>query len=146
MLRAFAADPLITLVISNGEMIDASGQSLSQPLHASEHFFPGLVANLIKNRYQGSTMAFRREILEAALPFPDGIPMHDSWIGLVNAVIGRTVYLPDRLVFYRQHECNLTSRNHGTFSRMIGQRWVLAKNLLYRIGTLARVRRKLRRQ
>jgi glycosyltransferase involved in cell wall biosynthesis len=144
MMKAFAADPQVTLVLSNGELIDSNGQSMSQPLHGNGRFLPGVLPNLMKNRYQGSTMAFRREVLEAALPFPGGIPMHDSWIGLVNAVIGRTVYLPDRLVFYRRHQSNVTVGRHGPVGRMFAQRLSLAKNLICRMGALARVRWNLR--
>ncbi len=144
MMKAFAADPRVTLVLSNGELIDSDGLPLSQQLKGSGKFILGVLPNLIKNQYQGSTMAFRREILEAVLPFPNDIPMHDSWIGLVNAIIGRPVYLSDRLVFYRRHESNVTAGRHGTVKRMFAQRWALTINLIYRIGTLTRVRRKLR--
>jgi glycosyltransferase involved in cell wall biosynthesis len=144
MMRAFTADPRVTLVLSNGELIDSSGRPLSQQLNGGGRFRPGVLANLIKNRYQGSVMAFRKEILEAVLPFPDDIPMHDSWIGLVNAVIGRVAYLPDRLLFYRQHEINVTSRRYGTVVRIVAHRWASAKNLICRMGTMARVRSKLR--
>jgi glycosyltransferase involved in cell wall biosynthesis len=144
MMKAFAADPQVTLVLSNGELIDSNGRPLSRQLYGNGRFLPGVLPNLMKNRYQGSTMAFRREVLEAALPFPDGIPMHDSWIGLVNAVIGRTVYLPDRLVFYRRHQRNVTVGRHGSVGRMFAQRLSLAKNLICRMGALARVRRNLR--
>ena len=143
MMKAFTADPRVTLVLSNRELIDSNGRSLLQQLYGNSRFQPGVLSNLMKNRYQGSTMAFRREILEAVLPFPDGIPMHDSWIGLVNAVIGRAVYLPERLLFYRRHESNVTAGRHGTVKLMFAQRWALTKNLIYRIGTLVRVRRKL---
>jgi len=146
MMNAFAADPRVTLMLSNGELIDSNGRSLSQQLYGNGKFLPGVLPNIMRNRYQGSTMAFRREILEAVLPFPDGIPMHDSWIGLVNALIGRAAYLPDRLVFYRRHENNVTAGRHGTVERMFAQRWALAKNLICRIGTLLRVRIKLRQR
>ena len=42
-------------------------------------------------------MAMRRVVVEAALPFPQLIPMHDSWIGLVNCVVGRAKYLDEDL-------------------------------------------------
>jgi glycosyltransferase involved in cell wall biosynthesis len=146
MMKAFAADPRVTLVLSNGELIDSNGRSLSLQLYGNDRFPLGVLPNLIKNRYQGSTMAFRKEVLEAALPFPDGIPMHDSWIGLVNAVVGRAVYLPDRLVFYRRHHNNVTAGRHGAVKHMLAQRGALAKNLICRMGTLARLHKKLRQR
>jgi hypothetical protein len=49
-------------------------------------------------------MAFRRSLLKAALPFPDGIPMHDSWIGGL-ALVSRepVIFLNEKLVRYRRH-------------------------------------------
>jgi glycosyltransferase involved in cell wall biosynthesis len=144
MMKAFAADPKTTLVLSNGELIDADRRPLPGRLYKEGMFWSGVLANLVKNRYQGSTMAFRREILEAALPFPDGIPMHDSWIGLVNAVVGRTVYLPESLLFYRRHESNVTTGKRGTILRMASQRWRLGASLLFRLRTMFRVKQNLR--
>ncbi len=146
MQRAFTSDPRVTLVLSNGELIDSSGRPLSQELYGNGKFPPGVFSNLIKNRYQGSTMAFRRDILDAVLPFPSGIPMHDSWIGLVNTVIGRAVYLPEKLLYYRRHEGNVTSARHGSVLRMAGQRCRLVWSLMLRLGTMIRVKRRLREQ
>jgi glycosyltransferase involved in cell wall biosynthesis len=146
MMEAFATDPKTTLVLSNGILIDANGRLLSQRLYENDRFLSGILANLVKNRYQGSTMAFRREILSAVLPFPDGIPMHDSWIGMVNAIIGQTVYLPQLLLFYRRHNGNVTSLRHGPIFRMMSQRFRLAWSLMLRLKSIMRVKRSLNRQ
>jgi glycosyltransferase involved in cell wall biosynthesis len=144
MLRAFEGSPRTTLVLSNGELIDGRGFSLEESLHTRARLSLGVTANLIKNHYQGSTMAFRREILEAALPFPESIPMHDSWIGLVNAIVGRAVYLPQKLIYYRRHRDNATKREHGPLHRMAAQRWGLLTALISRTRALLRIRRALR--
>ena len=34
-------------------------------------------------------MAFKRSILDYAIPFPDNIPMHDQWIGLLSERVGK---------------------------------------------------------
>jgi len=146
VLRTFAADKAITLVISNGSLIDATGRSVGRELYNGDRIPLGFLSNLIKNRYQGSAMAFRREILEAALPFPARISMHDSWIGLVNAIVGRAEYIPAKLILYRQHENNVTARHHGPVHRMVVQRWRLAVGILARLGLLLRIRRDMRRQ
>jgi glycosyltransferase involved in cell wall biosynthesis len=143
-MEAFERSPATTLVMSNGDLIDDRGRMLEEALHASDRLPLGVVANVVRNRYQGSTMAFRREILAAALPFPSGVPMHDSWIGIVNAVVGRAVYLPQKLVSYRRHGGNVTSRQHGPIRRMAAQRWGLLKALVCRTGALLRMRRELR--
>jgi len=38
MMEAFAADPRVTLVLSNGELIDSDGMQLSQQLKGSGRF------------------------------------------------------------------------------------------------------------
>jgi glycosyltransferase involved in cell wall biosynthesis len=144
VLEVFDRDPDATLVLSNGELIDGQGQRLGETLQAGKSFSLGAVANLVRNRFQGSAMAFRREILAAVLPFPQRIPMHDSWIGIVNALVGKAVYLPQCLISYRRHEGNATSRSHGPIGLMIKQRWRLLRALAARSGELAGLRRSLR--
>jgi glycosyltransferase involved in cell wall biosynthesis len=145
-LARFAADPATTLVLGNGELIDAAGRSLAECLYSKGAVATGVLANLIKNRYQGSTMAFRREVVEVALPFPKGLPMHDSWIGLVNAIIGKAVYLDEPLLFYRRHGSNVTARKRGPATRMLAQRWTLAKELICRAGKLLHAKRDFKRK
>ncbi len=144
VLAVFENSPATTLVLTNAELIDGQGRPLGQMLHTGARPPLGAAANLLKNRYQGSTMAFRREILEAALPFPEGIPMHDSWIGMVNALVGRAAYLPQGLIYYRRHESNATSPKHGPIRRMIAQRWGLLRALVGRRKALAHTRARLR--
>ena len=143
VMRVFSSDPSVTLVLTNGEFLDASGHPMGRMMHPPGRVPLGAVANLIRNRYQGSAMAFRRELLEAVLPFPDGIPMHDSWIGIVNAIVGRAAYIPDKLMLYRQHDNSVTKRIHGPVHRMIAQRWSLIINILRRFGVLRRIRKRL---
>ncbi len=138
--------PMITMVISNGELIDAAGRSLNGRLYSNGSFATGVLANVIKNRYQGSTMALRREVAEVALPFPRGLPMHDSWIGLVNSIIGNLAYLDESLLFYRRHESTVTTPEHGSGMRMLAQRWNLMMGLVSRAGKLLHAKRELKRK
>lgn len=87
---------------------------------------------LWKNRMQGSCMAFRRSTLGCFLPFPDEIPMHDSWIGINISTMGKVMLIPERLLLYRQHNSNVTSRSHGNINNMIKQRARLLKAYLLR--------------
>lgn len=146
MMRIFDTSPSITLVLTNGELMDALGRPLGRTLHPCRSVQLGAIANLIRNRYQGSAMAFRRELLDAVLPFPDGIPMHDAWIGIVNAIVGRAAYIPDKLMLYRQHENSLTRRSRGPACQMVTQRWRLMINILRRSRVLLQVRKHLRKQ
>ena len=68
----------------------------------------GVVANWWKNTFTGCCMAFRRKVLDRALPFPEKLPMHDQWLGLVAERYFKVAYLPEPLTEYRQHSSNAT--------------------------------------
>ncbi len=80
---------------------------------------PGLLNNIVKNSYLGCAMAFRKELLQYVLPFPQKIPMHDQWIGLVAEKKGKVVFLPKQLLKYRRHGENATDMRHSTVRNML---------------------------
>jgi len=93
-------------------------------------FSPGIIRNIIRNRYIGCCMAIRRELLDTALPFPEGIPMHDQWLGLLAKKHGRVAYIDQPLMLYRRHAGTVTGQKKaGTLTRL---RWRLciAKDIL----------------
>ena len=53
-------------------------------------------------------------MLTYALPFPTGIHMHDWWLGLIAEMIGTVHFLPEPLVFYRQHQNNYSETLIGS--------------------------------
>lgn len=64
--------------------------------------------------YQGSCVAFRRRILDKALPFPKGIQSHDRWIGYVASFFYSYIILPDSLILYRRHEKNSSTATQSS--------------------------------
>ena len=68
----------------------------------------GVVANWWKNSFTGCCMAFRRKVLDKALPFPKNLPMHDQWLGVVAEKYFKVSYVDEPLVEYRQHHSNAT--------------------------------------
>jgi hypothetical protein len=71
------------------------------------HSRAGLIRNLRRNSYMGCCMAFRRELLQAALPIPSMLA-HDSWLGMVAELYGDILFLPEPLVRYRRHGANVS--------------------------------------
>ena len=128
-LELFRLYPDVSMVVSDRAIIDASGKVESASINKSKKFYSGVLCNLVCNRYQGSAMAFRRNILNYCLPFPADIPMHDSWIGIVNQLIGKTAFVAEPLLYYRRHESNNTPGTHAPLSMMIRWRWALVSNL-----------------
>ncbi len=94
---------------------------------------PGLIKNLFKNSYMGCCMAFRKPVLDKALPFPDAIPIHDLWIGLVAERYFRVAFLPQILVDHRRHVSNFSStggESKNSLFKKMALRFQLTKKLL----------------
>ncbi len=64
----------------------------------------GLLSNIIKVKFLGAALAFRKSVLERALPFPPNLAMHDIWIGLIAEATASTYYIDEPLIYYRRHE------------------------------------------
>ncbi len=76
---------------------------------------------LLKNPYLGCCMAFKRKVLDAALPFPAKIPMHDIWIGNVAAFKFQVMFIPDKLIYYRRHGNNASTASAPTKASLVKQ-------------------------
>lgn len=64
---------------------------------------------LIKNGYIGGCMAFKRCVLDKALPFPNHLPMHDIWIGNVAAFFFRLRFIDEPLSYFRRCGNNVST-------------------------------------
>ena len=71
------------------------------------------LAFLKSTPYQGSCAAFRREVLNKALPFPPKIQSHDRWIGFVAAFDFSVKIIPECLIYYRRHELTASTGAEG---------------------------------
>jgi glycosyltransferase involved in cell wall biosynthesis len=67
-----------------------------------------LSRQLMQNVITGCTTLLNRPLLDAALPFPNGIVMHDWWIGLVATAMGHVDCVSEATMLYRQHGNNDT--------------------------------------
>ena len=101
-----------TLVLHDAYLLHRAGSTeewiRGDLLSQIRPFARGLLRNWFKNGYTGNCMAFRRELLAKALPFPAKLPMHDQWLGLVAEKYFGVEYIPEALVEYRQHKTNAT--------------------------------------
>lgn len=93
------------------------------------------VALVLSTPYQGSCAAFRREVLEKALPFPKGLQSHDRWIGDVAAFFFSVKIVPDRLIYYRRHEGTASNalggsgKSSGVF-KTLHYKWIYVWNII----------------
>jgi glycosyltransferase involved in cell wall biosynthesis len=68
---------------------------------------------LWRSTVYGCTVIFNKELLHLAMPLPDDISMHDQWFALIAAKYGSLFFLPESLIYYRQH-CNNVVGGAGT--------------------------------
>lgn len=120
-------------VVSDAEVTDSSLNPLYPSLYAIMQVRQGRIYNTIwKNGYTGCCMAFRRNVLEASLPFPKDIPMYDIWIGNVAAYKYNVKFIPDTLIYFRRHEdttsCNGKGSKYSIWQQM-KFRWSVIKNI-----------------
>jgi glycosyltransferase involved in cell wall biosynthesis len=96
------------LVVSNALIGDSDLNIVRDSYFEWRDSRRGIFKNFIKNSYLGCCMAFKRKILDTALPFPRKIPMHDMWLGMVAEIYYKPVFLEEKLLIYRRHENNAT--------------------------------------
>ena len=112
----FESDPEANLVFTDAVLVDEQAQELGKSLFSELQIsrwekwalsHGGAFEVLCRrNIITGATTAFRRSLLDAALPFPASY-WHDEWLGLIAAATGKVVKLPDPTIKYRQHGKNL---------------------------------------
>ncbi len=93
--------------------------------HGSE---TGCLRNIIRNSYIGCCMAFSAKLKPYILPFPDNLPMHDQWIGLMGEKAGKVKLIPKQYIYYRRHGGAVTG-GKTTASQKIKWRIAIIKAL-----------------
>lgn len=115
MVAAFEREPDLMLLHSDARIIDESGARTGATLFRELRVRPrdqaayeagdALSALLHRNIVTGATVAVRRELLDCALPIPDGY-WHDEWLALIAAAVGRVRRIDEPLIDYRIHGGN----------------------------------------
>jgi len=96
------------LVVLDGLIIDEDEQILYESIFEKIHAGKGMIKNVYNNTYLGCCMAFSRDLLDIALPFPRRIPMHDMWLGLLAELFGTVEFINEKTIMYRRHGATLT--------------------------------------
>jgi glycosyltransferase involved in cell wall biosynthesis len=111
----FARDPQLLMLATDARLIDASGAplgltafaalGLSAEERAALHQDRGFEVLLRRSLMTGATAALRRSVLPMALPVGSGW-IHDEWLAVVLAAVGRVDIIEQPLIDYRQHANN----------------------------------------
>lgn len=125
-------------VVSDAIVTDGALQTTCGSFFRLNHTKRGLLRNLFgKNGYLGCCMAFRRCVLDKALPFPPKTPMHDIWIGNVAAFYFKLSFIPEKLIRFRRHDHNSSSTAresiYGVREKLMF-RWRICRGLIKILG------------
>ena len=115
MLACFEDRPELMLAYSDARIVDPALLSLgftqSEALDVSREEMQliktgrAYEALLVRNLVTGATVAFRRQLLDFANPFPT-CWIHDEWLAVVAAAVGQVHFCAEPLIDYRQHGAN----------------------------------------
>ena len=87
-------------------------RTISQSFWEYQHLRPADMCRLhrllVQNCVTGCTVLINRPLIEMALPFPDGLIMHDWWLALIAVSEGIVCDMKTPTVKYRQHDTNDT--------------------------------------
>jgi glycosyltransferase involved in cell wall biosynthesis len=119
------------LIALDGYVVDDAEQVMEESIFARLHVGTGFWRNVFKNRYVGCCLAFSRELLTAAFPFPRRIPMHDMWLGQLCALVGTVEFVPVKTIKYRRHMASRTE-----FLRTRFRPWIQIRRRFFLIAHL----------
>lgn len=128
MEHRFTQEGDLVLLCSDARLVDGQGMEMGcslfdalelttserQWIHAGDAFDVLLRRSMVT----GATAAMRRELIGAALPVGAGW-IHDEWIAIVAAALGRIDAVEQPLIDYRQHG----RHQLGMRKRRLGDKW-----------------------
>lgn len=120
------------LVVSDCTVCDEFLNVVAESFFKLNGSSKGIIHNFFRNGYLGCCMAFRRNILTKALPFPKDIPMHDIWLGFVAEMYYKSYFIKKPLVAYRRHGNNASptaEESKYSFFKKIKFRLTLLSNI-----------------
>ncbi|PJJ71234.1 glycosyltransferase involved in cell wall biosynthesis [Diaminobutyricimonas aerilata] len=113
---------------SDARLVDATGTDLGatlfERLEIADRTFGEIEQGdafgvyLRRNLATGAATAFRRELLDDALPFPEAW-VHDEWLAILAAARGRIAIDRAQLIDYRQHGANQIGVRRPTLARKV---------------------------
>lgn len=131
-LKKYFSSTNVSLIVSDAYVTDENLNVIETSFFKLMNSGSGFAKNFVKNTFLGCCMAFRKELKDIILPFPNKIPMHDSWIGLLSELYGNNLFIPEKLIYYRRHAANVTALKRNSLLKPIMWRINLGAELIKR--------------
>lgn len=101
-------------IINNDGIVTKNKEYCDSHVPVKKYF----LYNIIKCRFMCCCMAFSKEVLKYALPFPKKLMSCDQWIGNLGSLIGNCCFISEPLHLYRRHGNNVsetTEKSRNSF-------------------------------
>ncbi|WP_044339936.1 glycosyltransferase family 2 protein [Rossellomorea aquimaris] len=131
--KYFNENNKVKLIVSDAFVTDENLNIINNSFYDIRKSRAGFWKNFYKNSFLGCAMAFRSDMKKILLPIPQNVPMHDYWIGLIISIYSDTLFIKDKLIFYRRHGSTVTNleKNNG-LSIILTSRVKLLKEIMSR--------------
>ncbi|MDR7208983.1 glycosyltransferase [Flavobacterium piscis] len=134
MIEALYKAPL---AIHNALIVDSQLDLINNSHFDLYQVKKGFLKNFLKTRYIGACMAFKREILQKALPFPQNQKLcaYDYWLTLIAEFYYKVELVKEPLIKYRRHLDNASTggtKSNNSFMKKINMRIYSFYHLLKR--------------
>jgi glycosyltransferase involved in cell wall biosynthesis len=130
MLAEFEKHSDLTLLHTDAQLVDSRGETLGLTLFETlnldteeiNKIHDGRAAEVLlrRNVVTGATTIFRKTLLAVAEPFPASW-LHDEWLAMCAAVVGRVDVLDVTLLDYRQHSANQVGARKLGLRHLVGR-------------------------
>lgn len=97
-------------VLHNAKVVDSNMNVIMESFFDHSKPSTSLFQLLVRPFYQGASMAFKRNLSQMTLPFPNKlIVSHDHWIAIVARTHGNNIsFINEPLLLYRRHSDNVS--------------------------------------
>jgi len=110
------------MVFTDSEVVDSELNPISRSMIRFQNLNPHLLTLnrlIVQNVPSGNTMIVNRALVDLASPIPSSAVMHDHWLTLVAATMGKIGFLPEQTIYYRQHSNNVYGASNYSFSTFL---------------------------
>lgn len=116
-------------IISNARIVDSESRVMHKSRNDMLPVKNGFINNLIKTRYLGCCMVFKKQVRDSVIPFPSNrnLCSHDAWIAMVSELMFKTRVCEECLIDYRRHESNVSNGSVGVTNSL----WRMIKIRVY---------------
>ena len=98
-----------TVVVCNCKVVGENNNTLIESYFSYIKPSSNILRTLYKSSFHWCCMAFNREVVNKAFPFPKYAVGHDLWLGMTGAIYGKVHFLQQPLVLYRRHSSTVTT-------------------------------------